>query len=137
MDVLLRYSTFLQSVDVGKDKSSDLHISLSRLIAEKISDFDYLAKSNYPSTLHFTCIFHHLPSSDWELGIMVGFEVYCVNVGMSSVVKHCGSNLYLGTDLSHRDFMFTEAPRGHSTMRNTRSRQKKKRRRREKSGFIK
>ncbi len=60
------------------------------------------------------------------------FKLCCVNVGVSSVAKRCRSNLYLGTDLSHRDFVFTEAPCGHSTMRNTHWRQEKKKEKKKK-----
>lgn len=36
LDVFQRYSTYLQTVEVRKDKSPDLHISLSRLMAAEI-----------------------------------------------------------------------------------------------------
>lgn len=45
--------------------------------------------------------------------------------GTYSFPQCCRCNLYLGTDLSHRDCMFTEAPCRQPAKRNTRSRQKK------------
>lgn len=50
--------------------------------------------------------------------------------GVFSVVKRCRCNLCSGSNLSHRDFMFTEGPCGHST--NICSRHEKKKRRKKK-----